>query len=453
MTRPTRSFPAPWAALAAGACLASPMAVRASSAELFGAGPRNFAQVGAATATADDGSAAFYNPAGLGIAAESGKASVSVGVVVGVPVLNVRRELNDAGHLEAQPTQQAPNQGYGSLQALFPLGGKLQNKAALGMLLIHPQSTLVRVQLLDPKLPQWTRYASSPERFEMALGLGARLTDKIAVGAGAIVLAGLSGDVDFRVDLFARRVDRRNLDFRLNTVVAPVAGFTITPVSQLRLSFNYRGAIGLDIRQPNTIALGDLGTLQLDVAGTVHYSPHQLAVGASFQPSDALRISLDAKLDLWSLSPYPAAAVNVSLVGQVPEALGLDKVLSFGTKDPATGFANTLTSAAAIEYTFRDRVTRLRGGYAFRPTYVPDQVKSISNFLDSSAHVIGLGATFQFHDPVELFTAPIKVDLGAQAQVLQARQVKKEQGANDPVGSYDFGGTVFAGAASLRYEF
>lgn len=425
----------------------------ASPSDTYGATPRGVATAGALTAGADDGSSAYYNPAGLGLGAAGGKASVSVGYLAGVPLMGINRELGDAAHLAAQPTSLPPSQGFAAVSALFPLGGKLANKAALGLLMYHPQDKLVRVQLIDPHQPQWTRFSSSPDRLELAVGLGVRFGDKVAVGVGANVLAGLSGTVDFQIDLLAKRVDRRNLDFALKTTAAPIAGFTVTPTDKLRLSFAYRGALSLALSQPNIINLGDIGTLVLDVSGVVHYTPHELAAGVSFEPTESLRVMVDAKFAMWSLAPYPAAQVQVKLQGQVPEALGLDKALSFGTKDPSPGFKNTLTPSVAVEYTFPDKVTRLRGGYAFRPTYVPDQVLSRSNFLDNSAHVLGLGATFQFHDPSEVFTQPLKIDLAAQGQLMQRRDVKKDQRTSDPVGNYDFGGAAIAASASIRYEF
>ncbi len=425
----------------------------AASSDTYGTGPRPTALVGAMTAGADDVTSTYYNPAGLGLAAASGKVSVLAGYLAGVPQLSINRKLNDAAHLEKHPTQTPEWQGFGQIQAVMPLGGLLSKRAAIGFMLTHPQDKLVRVQLLDPKLPQWTRYQSSTDRFEIAFGFGVRVFDQVSLGVGAVVLSGLEGRVDFDVDLLARKVEQRTLDFKLKTVAAPTAGFTITPMERLRVSFAYRGSLQLGIVQPNVIRLGDIGTLKLDVSGTVHYTPHELSVGISFSPTPSLRLLADAKLSLWSLAPLPAAAIGTSLEGDVPTSLGLDAALSFQTKDPQAGYQNTLTPALAAEYTLPDGVTVLRGGYAWRPTYVPDQVRSSSNLLDADAHIVGLGATLQFHVPFGLFEQPMKFDFAGQAQLQRPRTVVKEQGTSDPVGDYTFGGVVYAASGAIRYDF
>ncbi len=441
------------AALSLIALVGLTRAARASDADTYGAGPRGTAMAGALVAGADDGSAAYYNPAGLALGARSGRTQLSIGYATGLPFVYVHRTLDDKEH-QQYSTYLPPSQGWVTAAGLFPLGGKIiRDRAALGFYLDDPQNDLVRVELLDPHDPQFLRYQADPNRLELATSLGVRFGDKVAAGIGVNVLAGIGGTADFDMDLFGKQVRHRKLDFTLKTTAAPIVGLTVTPTDRLRFSFAYHGALSLPVVENSAIGLGDLGTLLLDVSGVVQYSPHELAVGAMVAPTDHLRIDADLRYEMWNLAPYPAAQIKVDATGDVLHSLGLDQALSMQTKDPPAPFQATLVPSVAVEATLPDGVTTLRAGYSFRPTYVDDQVLPDSNFLDNDAHIVGLGASFQFRDPTEVFSQPLRLELAAQGQFFQPRTVKKEQGTADPVGDYTFGGAVLALAATLRYDF
>lgn len=436
-----------WTVLALVSCASNALA---SPADTYGLLGRGVATAGVQTALADDAASAYYNPAGFGLGAAAGKTSVQVGYAFGAPAFSVDRTTKPES--ESQYKTELPGyQGYASVAALFPLGGMLENKAALGLTMYMPQDKLARVESLDPKSPQWTRYQSSLDRLVLSVGAGAKLGKYVAVGAGAQVLAGLDGRVFFDIELFDKRVDRRDLSFALKNSISPVAGVTVTPHEKVRVAFAFRGSNELRVNQPNTIVLGDIGTLQLDVSGVVHYTPLELSTGVSFAPTKNLVLAADVKYQRWSVAPNPAMQVKVGITGEIPEGLGLDKALAMQSVDGETGFRDIAVVGVAAEYTFKDDVTKIRGGYSFRPSYVPDQNQQ-TNFLDNNTHLLGAGLTFQFSDPTQVFTKPIKVDLAAQAQYLASRTVTKKQPA-DVVGSYSFGGIAVAGNVALRYEF
>lgn len=422
----------------------------ATPGDTYGALPDGVATVGAQTSQATGAGATYYNPAGLGLGAAAGKASIFVGYAAGIPALDVDRTKGDGPGTTKHPTHEAEYRGWHTLGALFPLGGMLEHKAALGFLLYHPQDKLIRVRTLSPRDPQWLRYESSTDRMELDVAFGAKLGRHVSIGAGVHVLAGLVGDVDFDIDLFERRVEKRELTFDLVTRIAPNVGVIVTPLDRLRLGFVFRGSSRLDISQPTVLGLGDMGTLNLLIEGTVHYTPQQFGFGATFDVLERLSLSLDLRYHRWSQAPHPAVSVKVGLDGEVPEGLGLDEVMAFETNDAPPGFQDILVSALAVEYTFPDESTQVRGGYAWRPSYVPDQVRR-TNYLDASSHLLGVGATFRFHDPTGIFSQPLMLDLAAQGQFLQSRLAKKQAG--DLVGDYMYGGFVGAASAGIRYEF
>lgn len=430
--------------------LSAPLA-DASPWDTYGVLPQGVGQSGAVTASADDATAAYYNPAGLGFAGVSGRTSLSLGYGGGVPFVDVARQRTNPEALERHPTREPHYEGWVTLGSVFPLGSKLKNLASIGLLISMPQDKLVTVESLDPRDPQWLRYQSHTDRLSLALSLGVRLGDYVAVGAGVNVMAGVVGRIVFEIEPFTRQVERRDLSIELQLRGAPIAGVVITPGPRLKLGVSYRGALGLDIEMPTTLGMGELGTLFLDVGGLVHYTPHELSFGAQYVVDDRLSLSADLLWSMWRFAPYPATSVAVDYGGEVPESVGLDEALTFRTRDPATGFQDTLTPSISAQYVLPDDMTRLRVGYAYRPTYVPNQ-RQASNYLDATAHVVGLGLTLAIIDPSEFFSRPIMVDLAAQAHVMQRRVVTKSA-TDDPVGNYDFGGAVASFAAALRYEF
>lgn len=417
--------------------LASP--AWASPADTFGVLPRGVATAGTQTASADDAGAAYYNPAGLALAGAGGKASVLLGFGGAVPNLDLDRA---AGGL-----REPPNAGQFTAAFVLPLGGKIRNRASLGAVVSLPRGAVVAGTLAEPRDPQFLRF-NNVNRLVLAFGLGVQLHEMVSVGVGGNVLAGLSGKLRFDIELFEREMDRRDVEFNLFAKVAPVTGVTITPHKRLRMGFTWRGSLGLDVDLPVDFNLGNVGSLDLWGRGVIHYTPHQLTGGVQYEVNDRLTLAFDLNYSLWSRAPYPALDVDVALGGEIVEGLGLDEVFTFGSNDPKHGFTDTLSPSFAAEFLFPDGVTRMRAGYAFRPTFVPNQVHD-SNFLDNNAHVVGLGATFHLTDPTGVFSRPVKFDLGGQFQIMERREVRKSRGGEQ----YTFGGTALALGGAFRYEF
>jgi long-subunit fatty acid transport protein len=427
----------------------APLVARADPAGLYGALPRGVATAGTLTGAADDASAAYYNPAGLSLGAESGQVQVQLGYGAGVPLLGVERDK--AG--SSVETKVPAGQGWLEAAALLPLKGKLEPwKPALGLMVFHPQDKLLRVESLDPKYPQFLRYQAAPDRLVISAGLGFQLGKFVAVGLGVQVLAALAGEVNFDVDLFDRKVDKRDISMSMRTTPSPTAGLIVRPTEQLRIGLSARGEQGLLLSLPSVIGLGDVGTLELLVSGTMHYTPAQVALGAQYALSEELKLSADLKLDFWGWAPSPALDVQVRLSGEIPEGLGLDKALSFGANNGPTGFIHVLTPSLAGEWRMPDKVSLLRFGYAYRPTFVPDQTEA-TNWLDNTAHVLGFGGSFQFMDPSGVFSRPLKLELAGQGQAMQPRRVEKKLRDPAGVGTYSFGGVALAFSATVRYDF
>jgi long-chain fatty acid transport protein len=417
---------------------------QANALELFGFDPRAVGMGGAQTAAAADYTAAFYNPSLLVL-----RKDVMIGVGFGwaQPVLSVKAVApGTEGKLNAQ---KAPDFGGVTIGALFPLGGKVQNRVALGFGLYSPSNNLLRVEAIEPTFPAWYQYQSNPNRIVIASGVGVRLADFLLLGVGAQFLANFGGGVDFKLDLFSKEFKKRQLRNDLNTQVAPIAGLTFHAESiGLKVCVSYRAQLKLDFELPTSIDLGDLGVLGLDIRGVAHFSPHTFSSGVEFS-KDNLTLTADVRYALWSSAPNPAVSVAVDLKGDVAESLGLAKALATKTDDVNPGFVDTLTPHVGLEYRITERVA-VRGGGFFRPTPVPLQNED-TNILDGNTLGIAGGIGALFDDPLEVFSKPLQIHFALQRLFVTERTAEK--GKSNPVPSYTYGGHLNSMAVAVRNEF
>jgi hypothetical protein len=426
----------------------------ASPVDLYGSMPNGVASANALTASSEDGSAAYYNPAGLGVGGSNGRSSVQLSYVWAHPMLYVARTKNDPATLDQFPTNKPPTLGFYALSALMPLGGKIRNRASLGMLLYMPRSSILAVETGEPVEPQWLRYQSEPERITLAVGLGVRPIEMLSVGVGLQMLASFAGRVSFRGALSPEQgeagpIEQRHLSFRLKPAVAPTFGLTFIPKKNLRIAASFRGGLGLEIGQPVVASIQGIGSLDIAANGTMLYTPPQVSAGVHYAPLERLSLALDLRYELWSQAPLPA--FHVGVVGK-DELLGQIGGANMLTNEPAMKFIDRLTAGLSAKYDFGKTGHSIRGGYALRPGTVGNLSGPLHNYLEATTHLVGLGGTLAVKDPLEVFTQPLLFDLAAQAQVVPRQAVTKSS-LEDPVGNYAFGGAVFVAAASVRYEY
>lgn len=418
---------------------------------LFGFGPRAASMGGAMTAESSDYTSAFYNPANL-----TRKTELNFGFSFQfhrlVPEIS-SRDL--AKPIDCGQCQSPDNVGT-SLGLVFPLAGKVKNRVAIGFALYLPTSAFVRVNAPDAAQPYWYRFNGNLERFTLNLGVGIKITDWLSIGPGVALLANLQGRVAggggafAKVDLFSRNVKVKELDASLTTRLAPTLGLSVTPLKNLRFGAMYRWEIFLPVTIPAVVDLEGIGTLNLSVNALAHYAPHQISVGAAWDITDALTVTLDGEYQHWSAAPSPYVSLTVDLAGPTLAALGIDKALDLASMATTPGFSNTFGFRAGGEYRVSERFAARLGGF-YRPTPVPLQNVAGSNLLDASAVGVGAGIGFNFPDPLEIFAHPIQIDLAGQMQFLVQREATKP--SFDTLPSYTYSARVFGGTASVRYDF
>ncbi len=436
--------------------------------DTFGFGPRAASMGGAMTAEAKDFTAVYYNPALL-----VDRKDVDFGFS-----FQFNRMVNDApGYPGVDPAKdrarplcppitapdglQAPNPrcadltasdtvGY-SLGLLFPLGGKVKNRVALGLGIYIPSQRLLRVLAPDTGTPFWYHYQSHSERIVIHVGFGVKIFDWLTLGLGAQALAdlvGLGANVD--VDLFNKTVSARSIDSHLATRVAPVAGIQIHPIERLRFGVTFRAEMKLHYHIPASVNLQGIGSLAFAIDGDTHYTPHTVAFGGAWDITPELTVSLDGEWQHWSEAPSPYVNLTIGLSGDTLKALGLDTAFDINSPQQKPGFVDTVGARLGVEYRLSERFSARAGGF-FRPTTVPKQTAPGTNILDADTIGVAAGVGFNFPDPLEIFASPINIDAAVQAQFLLPREAIKE--ATDPVPSYSYQAKVLGGTIAIRYDF
>ncbi len=434
-------------ACAGVAVVASAATAWASPFDLYGGTPEAMALSAGMTAWAEDGAAAFFNPAGLGLGGAAGKATVQLGYLYYGAALHIDRPATDATAL-AIPSHAPTRDGvvFGSL--LVPLGGVIANRASIGVAFSLPQSGFLNVEAREPLDPQWLRYGTDADRITAVAALGVHPWRWLALGVGVQALASFAGHDTFSVDLNQKVLGGREVTFRLSSATAPIAGITWLPTDAWRVALAYRGAIGLDITQPVSATISGLGELDITASGTVLYTPHTVSLAATWTPTDALSLGVDLRYELWSQAPSPAFAVTLASPAD-GSLLGSFITAPNATLQPPVAFRDTLTATLAAQYRVPETGVTVRASWGYRPHYGPPP-DAQQHYLDADAHLVGAGASLHFADPLGVFPHGLYLDGAAHAQIHPETQVNV---AGDPVGPLRYGGAVLAGSLALRFQY
>ncbi len=430
------------APLVAAMFVAAP--ARANYFEIFGGDPRGVGMGGAQVSSANDYTATFFNPALLGLQKQF---SFGMGYSWEQPSMDVR-PVNQGNSASFQPAKPL-DFGGATLGVVFPLGGKVENRLALGVNLFMPAIGMIRTEGVDTNVPAWYQYESGPARMVLAAGAGARITDWLTAGVGVQVLGALQGSFNFTYNIPNKSIDQRGINTDFVSRTAPIAGLALNfKDAGLRFGFSYRGALEVDYHLPTTVSMGSDAQMEVGLDGVAQYTPHTFSLGATWR-YESLITSAELRYALWSRAPNPATLVTMKINGNLIKATGLDGKLDAEAVNQKPGFVDTLSPYFGLEYLVVERFA-VRLGYAFHATPVPLQNGDM-NILDGNSHTIAGGVGVSFDDPLEIFARPIHLELAAQRLFIPERQASKSAGSNVP--SYVYGGQVSSVSGALRYEF
>ena len=120
---------------------------------------------------------------------------------------------------------------------------------------------------------------------------------------------------------------------------------------------------------------------------------------------------------------------------------------------PEAGFDNTFTGRLSAEYRVPGARTAFafRGGYAYLPSPVPEQI-GLTSFADNDRHVIALGVGTTLVDWKPILLRPIELALAFQWHHLQRRLTVKDS-SQFPGEAFSSTGDIFHLGTSATINF
>jgi long-chain fatty acid transport protein len=438
-------------AACAGSFTAAP--VRAGSTESFGFGSRGTALGGATSADVRDGSASFYNPAGL---ARAERTELSVGFAHAAYRLDLggeRARLDSLSVFEA---------------ALAARGEIARLPFAFGLALALPNGHLSRMRSLRETEPHWVLYENLPELVDLSANVALRPFEELAVGGGVGFLAATRGsfDVTGTVPLsdgkgseYDAKV-RHEVDADLTSVRFPVLGVTLLPRDWLSFAFVYRGEARLEQRIAGSLE-GNVDVAHLfqipvrygfETFAVTAFQPRQIVMGASAMPARALRANIDLAWQEWSAYPSPASSSTTRLDANVPAGLPINLPGSSAAVPlAAPDFSNRLVPRIGVEYSLDVRPrfgVVVRGGYAFERSPAPREQPRTA-FVDGDRHLVSFGTGFWWREAAPWLPEVVRMDMHAQLSQWPASTVS----TGSPSAALSVNGSAWCAGATLSLGF
>lgn len=421
------------AAVLASLGLSAAPGVNAAPQDLFGFGARSSAMGMTAAASAEGYEATFGNPALL---ADTRTKALTLGLGVARHGLSA----DTPGHPRSLPTDGMKTIYIGAALPM-PFGGVLKDRLTFGVGFLDPVKFLVRGKILYPERQQYPIVAPRVQSLAVMMGLGARITDRVRVGAGFEALAAVVGEILIQLDATGRVGSRT--DDQVVAAYAPIASGSVDVTDHLRVGLVYRGElIG---RFALTIRAQDLGIPLPDfnVAGIAQYVPEQLALEARWRsiadvdpharggalPTSQRGTVIAGGLLARRWSKYPGPN-EPTVLANTEFGAGFDPghpFVAHDTLSPRVGVEHGVPLGARAG-------VRLRGGYAFEPSPLGAQTWK-ENFLDSSRHVLTAGFAVVGDE-----TLPFSIDVFGQLHLLTTRTHHKEAELGQP--DVTSGGTI-----------
>ena len=369
----------------------------ASPLELFGFGARSPGLAGGGVADANDYSSVYTNPAGLARVRHKGLAIGTAATRFRLSVNNRRQDIDNGTALI-----------FGGAVPI-PLGGALSERVVLGLGFHIPNQALVRVDRPLVGEPTFVLLDNRADALAAQVALGVRVTDRLSVGAGVLILAALAGKITVTNDAAGAFVSQS--DQRLETDVAPIVGARYELSTDLALGLAARGPSrsDYDIEVETDLTSIPLDLPELAVAGNAQYDPGMVSVGAAFAPNSQLILFADLEYRRWSAFPRPT---ENPVVG--------------GPPTPEPGFSDTVVPRLAVEASrsIGPVTLRPRLGYAFFLSPAP-QASGEATLLDNHRHLLAAGLGLS----VNVGAVPMRFDIWTQLHLLHLRRHTKDAGA------------------------
>jgi long-subunit fatty acid transport protein len=403
------------------ALVAAAAPASASPLDLFGFGGRSPGLAGAGVASAEDFDAVYLNPAGLAYATRKR-------ATVGGLAAAMRLELG----AEDYPVEGPRGLEIGG-QVPMPLGGALRDRVGLGFGFYVPSEAINRARAPFPGEPSFVLLESRAFVVGLLVGVGVKVTPRLAVGLSVNALAVLRGTIDVTIDGAGRFTTQS--EQRLLTRFAPILGARYRLRDDLDLGVAVRAPSRSDYDITVTSDLGDALPLTLPeiaIAGTAQYDPLTVAAEAAWRLLPSLTLTGHLAWHRWSAFPRPT---RNPVEGNPPQ--------------PDLGFRDIVVPRAAVEYrrpALGGEVTT-RAGYAFHLSPAPEQ-RGRELLLDNHRHQLGLGLGLAWPGRA----LPLHVDGWVQVHHLVHRRHERDPAVPGDQRSFATAGDLVVGGVTVGVD-
>lgn len=417
--------------------------------DVHGFGARSIAMGGAATATASDYSANYYNPAGL---AADDQLRLEFGYLYANPDL----QLNDAD-LDV-------DRSYG-IQGGIVMPGRIGRRiVAFSFGVFLPAERISRVRALPQQQARWVLFDNRPQRLVITTSAALELVPELLyVGGGLTYLSDTRGTLEMSGLVQLQDADDTALFSGVDVDLASVryaSGGLLATLGDFRIGLGFRDQFFLrldltvDVRGDVAPAFGatenlvEDGRFVLVTRSTNLFSPRQLSLGVAYAP-ERYTVAADIVWQQWSRFPAPASSIDIELELD-PLEFGLPPV-----DDPLDpGFHDIFVGRVGGEYLAvqGDHVdVALRGGYFYEPSPAPDQ-PALTNYVDTAKHGASAGIGIGLHDITDVLPGPLWFDITGLYVGMVERGYRKDDPA-DAVGDYDADGRLWGISTDVSFRF
>lgn len=344
------------------------------------------------SAAAEDGSACFYNPAGLAFGRGYDIAISGAFVHSRLRAQDDRQSIDD------------PVSTTMTIAADVPLEGPLAERLRVGVALHALPDRMMRLTTHRESTPLFPFFDNRSQRLVVIPALAVRLTPWLGFGAGVDALAGVQGPLDVREGQSSTLETRMTAE--AGTVTRWIAGVRIDPTDELHLAAVFRQSFGVPLTVTTTADVGGV-PLRVDVANTqALFDPTTVVAGARIDATDRLSVGLEGTYQRWSAWGGPLLRIDttvsaLALVSEPPldafrDSFGARAAAAWQTHEPGRGGV-TIHAGAGYESSMLD------AGYQ----------QGRSNFIDGPKMILAAGASAQWRDVI---AQELRVSIGIQAQ-------------------------------------
>jgi len=446
----------------------------ANQGDIMGIGAAAMGRGGGGIALADDVFALYYNPAGMAKLERGGFAFGGHGGhmrLQGFPPIawdaNSDGVINPDNPYDRWEVQEYDYDDPSGFHA--GLVKSYTKWLRLGICVTLPWKRIIAVQQEDPYLPYYIRWKNRPQRLSLYAGLSIQPVDGLSFGLSLAILARCKLVLDFQLDAAVNDeelqsgmdddlaldlvVNPQYIELDVRPAFAPIVGMHLDmklihrSLAGWTWGVVYRHPINLLI-EPTVLGLdlygkaediGSLDTIIVPLQARVFFSildystPRQVAMGTAVR-KDRFAAYVDLTWNQWSKA-FPSVSrideegteVHIGLVDLDPRIVNAREVEPLLWKDTwVFRVGGEITPRPApLNNKFREIGAVVRAGYAYDPTWIPEQTW-VTNFMDSDHHVFSFGGGVRVGDPFEVIEGPISLDGFVQIHKMVSRVHTKD---------------------------